>query len=436
MEKDYGIPTVAMMTARFADYMKQDLKTHGMPQRLSFPPYPVVGMPDEVLKRYIEGDDPVTDVPLMQEVIDGLTRPFTEDEREFVRESGVYPRLVPGDFEDNLRELFENNGWSDGLPIILPTEERVAAMLKGTSHAPDEVVGEMSVTDSVNEQSYTVEKVAVNAVMAGAKPEHLPLLLALAATRQPAFPSSTTSFGRMLVVNGPVRNELNMNSGVGALSPMNKSNSVIGRAWTLMTLNFGGTKVGETFMGSQGNNLNYNNMCVPENEERSVYEPFHVQKGFKNDESVVSIFTGWSVINSMGAINKRPPQDETVILLKAFCGLRSAATLLLDPLVARNLKEFQGFETKQDYAKWLSENVRIPAGQYWGAEIISAFSLPLAQEGIEPYKTWLKLPPEELITPFNIPENINMVVVGGETNAFWKTTDFSYIMSASVDEWR
>jgi hypothetical protein len=425
-----------MTTARFADYMVQDVRAHGMPLRLSFPPYPVVGMPDEVLREYIEGEDPVTGVPLMQEIIDGLTGPAKEGEAALAYQTIKHPRLVPGDTEDHIREYFQKNAWTDGLPIILPTEERVAAMLKGTSHAPDEVVGEMAVTDSVPGQSYTVEKVAVNAVMAGAKPEHLPVILALASTRQPAFPSSTTSFGRMVVVNGPVRKELGMNSGVGALSPMNPANSVIGRAWTLMTINFGSTRVGETFVPSQGNNLNYNNMCFAENEERSVWEPFHVQKGFKPDESAVSVFSGWSVINSMGAINERPPHEETVILLKAFCALYSCATLLLDPLVAKNLKEMQGFETKQDYARWLSENVKIPAGQYWGSDIIYSFILPMAQDGIEPYKTWKELPPDELIAPYNIPENIEMVVVGGETNAFWKTTDFRYIISASVDAWR
>jgi len=117
--------------------------------------------------------------------------------------------------------------------------------------------------------------------MAGARPEHLPVILAIAATGEPAFPSSTAYFGRLILVNGPIRHELRMNSGVGALSPMNPANSVIGRAWTLMTINLGNTKVGETFLGSQGNNFNYNNMRIAEKEEKSVWEPFHVEKGFE-----------------------------------------------------------------------------------------------------------------------------------------------------------
>jgi hypothetical protein len=407
-----------------------------MPLRFSFPPYPVVGMPVSVLRQYIEGLDPVTGKPLMREVVDALTKPVTEEERRAELRADARPRFVDPDTEDNLQRLFHENGWTDGLPIILPTEKRVAEMLKGTSHAPNEVVGRMSVTDARKVQEYTVEKVAVNAVMAGAKPEYLPVILALASTNEAAWPSSTTSFARMIVVNGPIRKELGMNSGVAALSPLNRANSVIGRAWTLMTVNFGTTVVGETFMASQGNNLNYNNMCVAENEERSVWEPFHVQKGFKPGESVVSTFRGWSVLNSQGAINERPPQEETVILLKAFPALQSAATLILDPLVAKNLKEIQGFETKSAYSRWLSENVKIPAEQFRGSDINYAFTKPVAEQGIEPYASWYKLPDDALIAPYNIAENINVIVVGGETNAFWKTTDFAYSMSVSIDKWR
>jgi hypothetical protein len=425
-----------MTTARFADYIRQDMRTYGVDLPFCFTPYPVVGMPATVLRQYVEGKDPVTGRLLMEEVLDALTAGGTGNGKKQVTKKTSLSRVLKPDTEDHLRDLFLENGWTDGLPIVLPTEERVAAMLKGTSHAPDEVVGAMSISDSVTPQAYTVEKVAINAVMAGAGPEHLPVILAMASTRHPAFPSSTTSFATMVVVNGPVRNELKMNAGVGAMSPLNHANAVLGRAWTLMTINFGNTRVGETFLGSQGNNLNYNNMCFAENEERSVWEPFHVQKGFRPDESAVSVFRGWSVLNSMGCVNQRPAQEETVILLKAFSGLRSAATLVLDPLVARNLKEMQGFDTKEDFCQWLSENVKVPAGQYWAADIIYAFMRPLAEQGIEPYASWARLPDDALLTPFNDPKCMNVVVTGGETNAFWKTTDFDYILSASVDKWR
>jgi hypothetical protein len=240
----------------------------------------------------------------------------------------------------------------------------------------------------------------------------------------------------MVVVNGPIRDQIGMNSGVGALSPFNFANAVIGRAWTLMTINLADARLGETLMASQGHNLNYNNMCCAENEEKSVWEPFHVQKGFPRDESVVSLFRGWSVINSMGAANSvRPASEETTIMLKAFAGLRSAATLVMDPLVAKGLKD-QGFHTKQDFSRWLSEHVEVSAGQYWGADIIYAFHSPLARQGVEPFASWAKLPKDRLIKPYFDPNQINMVIVGGETNPLWLTTDFLYTQSTSVDKWR
>ncbi|HXX19375.1 MAG TPA: hypothetical protein VEJ46_08230 [Candidatus Acidoferrum sp.] len=405
--------------------------------RFSFTPYPVVGMPRATLRRYIEGDDPVSAKPFAQELINALTQPLTTRETNPARPGQPKrPRRTEPGTEDDLQRLFLVNGWTDGLPIVLPTEERVAEMLTGTSHAPDEVVGRMTVTTTQERLEYTVEKVAINAVMAGARPEHFPVILAIASTQEPAFPSSTTSFARMAVVNGPIRNEIGMNAGVGALSPFNHANAVIGRAWTLMTINLADARLGETFMASQGHNLNYNNMCCAENEEKSVWEPFHVQKGFRSDESTVSLFRGWSVINSMGAANSvRPASEETVIMLKAFAALRSAATLVMDPLVAKGLKE-QGFQTKQDFSRWLSDRVEIPAGQYWGADIIYSFMAPLARQGVEPYATWAKLPKETLIKPYNDPNQINIVIVGGETNPLWLTTDLLYTQSASVDKWR
>ena len=100
-------------------------------------------------------------------------------------------------------------------------------------------------------------------------------------------------------------------------------------------------------MGSTGSNLNYNNMTFAENEERSVWEPFHVRKGFKKEESTVSVFQGWSAINSMGAAGCcRPAHEETLIMMQAFPCLRGALTLVMDPLVAKHLKE-QGFDNPE-----------------------------------------------------------------------------------------
>ena len=126
------------------------------------------------------------------------------------------PRLLEPDSEDRLQQQFLENNWTDGLPIVLPTEKRVADMLARTSRKPDEIVGAMQATEFRAAWEYTVEKVAVNAVMAGAKPEYFPVILALAASEVSARGSTTSSSAAMVVVNGPIRKEIDMNWGIGA----------------------------------------------------------------------------------------------------------------------------------------------------------------------------------------------------------------------------
>jgi len=414
-----------------------DALNHGMKLRFSYAPYPLVGRPREVLRQYLEGNDPYSGKPFMPQIIAALTEPLTDAEKNPTAQRGApRPRLLKPDSEEGMYQLFLENGWTDGAPIVLPTEERVAHMLTGTAADPNEVVGQMTVTIHQEKLEYTVEKVAVNAVMAGAGPEHLPVILALAASGEPSMPSSTTSFARMAVVNGPIRDEIEMNYGLGALSPFNHANTVIGRAWTLISLNFGDARPGETFMGSTGSNLNYNNMTFAENEERSAWEPFHVRKGFKKEESTVSIFQGWSAINSMGAAGcVRPAQEEMLIIMQALPCVRGALTLVMDPLVANHLKE-QGFDHPDKLAKYLSENFKMPAGQFWGSDVVYSLVEPSARAGVEPFASWLKLPKDELIAPYGMPEAINVVVVGGETQALWFTTDMWHAQTLSIDKWR
>jgi hypothetical protein len=217
---------------------------------------------------------------------------------------------------------------------------------------------------------------------------------------------------------------------VGALSPFNLANAVIGRAWTLMSINFGDARLGETFMASSGHNLNYNNMCCGENEELSVYEPFHVQMGFQPEQSVVSLFRGWSLLHF-----RQGPASEMAHVMKWFHSMRSSVTFVIDPLVAKGLKN-EGFQTKQEVSLWLAQNAKMPVGQYWEGGSHLNYSTRLAARGVEPYATWAKLPKDALITPYSRPGDIKFIVVGGEMNPFWITTDFVYTQSASIDKWR
>jgi len=359
--------------------------------RWTFPPYPVGFIPKEVLKGYIEGNDPVSGAPLMDEIIYALTQPLTKEEQHpKIVKSPRHKLLLKADTEENLHRLFLENAWTDGLPIVLPTEERVAEMLTGTDHDPQEVVGSTSITTHQEKLEYTVEKVAVNAVMAGCRPEHLPVLLAICSGNFPSMPSSTTSFASMVIVNGPIRNEIGMNYGLGALSPVNYANAIIGRAWTLTGINFGGVKAGVNFTASLGHNINYNNMCCAENEENSVWEPFHVRKGFKKTESTVSLFRGWNV-HMMGIGGAKRMVD----IARGMSGFGGNFTFILDPLVAKNLKA-EGY----DEPKKLSE--------FFVKEFNSKFMRP---------------------------EMVNFFVVGGEMNPMFATTDFTYNRTISIDKW-
>lgn len=398
---------------------------------------PVIGVsPEALYNKLLTGNDPETGKPVIDEIIEVLTKPQEKRKHELTSDYEPGPREKTfTDVEDNLQQLLYDKGFTDGLPVILPTEERVKRMLKGTSHFPDEEVGQAYDRDHHEIIKYTVRDIAVIAVMAGAKPEYFPVILAIASMRQSSIAPSTTAFGSMLLVNGPIRNELKMNSGIGAFSPINQANSVIGRSWTLMSISWGCARVKRTLWSSQGCTELYNNMCVAENEERSVWTPFHVDKGFKPEESVVSMFKGWAVVNSIGCAANRLFSEE---LSRQFAAIppMSRATIVMDPFVAANLKENEGFETKLDYCKYLSENVRVKAGDYWKTDHINMLLSTDATAGVEPFATWKSLPDDALITPLYIPENINLIVVGGETSPLWKASEYGYIGSASVDKWR
>jgi len=392
MESDYGVPTAPIVTARFADYVQRDTRSHGMSLRYSFPPYPVGWVSRETLHGYVEGIDPISGVPLMEEIISALTEPLTEAEKNYKPEKRPErPRLLEPDTEANLHRLFLEKGWTDGLPIVLPTEERVAEMLTGTDRAPDEYVGMMSITTHEERLKYTVEKVAVIAVMAGCRPEHFPVILALGASGRPAIPSSTTSWGSMMVVNGPIRNEIGMNSGLGALSPINYANSVIGRAWTLMSINLGDLRPGATLTASTGNTANYNNMCCAENEENSVWEPFHVRKGYKKEENTVSLFRGWNVLS----FNTGPAQRMLEVAKSLAGPFGISLTFVIDPLVAKSLNT-EGYDDPMKFSEWLVKNLEIR---------------------------------------FKIPHMVNLVVVGGEMNPMWVTTDYVHFQTVEIDPW-
>jgi hypothetical protein len=190
-------------------------------------------------------------------------------------------------------EAMMSFGWSDGLPVVPPTEDRVQRMLEGTSHDPAEVVCVMA-PDLVE---CTVEKVAINAVMAGCRPEYLPVVLAgCEAVATDLFNihgvAATTQFaGPVLIVNGPIRHRLQMNSGINALGPGNRANATIGRAVNLVVRNLGGARPGGVDRSTLGSPAKWS-LCFPEDEEGSPWEPLSIERGMAEGVSAVSAFAG------------------------------------------------------------------------------------------------------------------------------------------------
>jgi hypothetical protein len=436
IDSDYGVPTVSIHTAIFARAVRSVAQVNGMPHtRYAFVPQPVMGKSPGELRAYVEGNDPVTGRPVMQEVIEGLTGSLTDEAPHQATFERSTPRLVEPATEEELHQTFLANGWTDQLPIILPTEERVAAMLAHTSHKPDEVVGHLRPTAFREYWEYTVEKVAVNAVLAGARPAYFPVILALAASGVSARGSTTSSMAAMAVVNGPIRHEIGMNWGIGALAPYNHANATIGRAYGLLSQNLqGGSAPGLTYLGSQGNNYMYNSITFAENEERSPWAPFHVQHGFRPDDSTVSVFTGCRSTAFTLGLRERHWREHVRNMLRGL-DPHSPPTFVLDPITARQFIDRGGFTTKEQLIQWVYENATMPASEYWDYQLIQNYIYPRATFGEEPWATKLKAAPAELIPMFR-PEDIHIVVVGGETNGYWRIMGCSYHKTVSVDDWR
>jgi hypothetical protein len=223
--------------------------------------------------------------------------------------------ITLGDAEDAIEACYER-GWTDGLPVVPPTRERVLRMLQGTTRRPDDVLG-MAPPDLA---PCTVEKVAINAVMAGCKPEYMPVVLAaVEAALIDEFGMHgvlcTTMFaGPVLIVNGPVARAVGMNPGVNALGQGNRANATIGRALQLVIRNVGGGRPGEVDRATLGNPGKYS-FCFAEAED-SAWEPLSVERGFDRQASTVTLFAGEGV---QGIVDQKSRTPESLARSFALC---------------------------------------------------------------------------------------------------------------------
>jgi hypothetical protein len=443
LETDFGVPAVGVHADVFSRLVASVVKVNGMPNaRRAFVPTPVLSKTRAELRAYIEGNDPTNGRPFTEVLIDALTKEVAPEDLRGVGYDRSTPRFVEADTEDNLQRLFRDNHWTDYLPVVLPTEDRVERMLAGTSRRRDEIVGKLRATAYREDWEFDVEKVAVNAVMAGAEPEYFPVILALASSGITARNSTTSSAAAMVVVNGPIRNEIGMNSGLGALGPYSQANATIGRAYSLLSQNLqGGSIPAETYMGSQGNGYNFTNLTFPENEEKSPWPPFHVTKGFEPEDSVATIFYVWGNSWTEGL---RDTWEEKLIDMMRGQDQFLGATLVLDPIAAQEFYD-RGFDTQQKLIDWIHENVKIPARRYWDSYTARTFTREAAELGEEPFATYLRAAPDEMLPVFE-PHQIHVLVVGGSSNGKWSSfngeplemrfrrpTDRHIV---SIDEWR
>ena len=232
-------------------------------------------------------------------------------------ETGLQSRRIEfGVQEDEIEALFDR-GWSDGLPVVPPTEARVLRMLGGTSRDPKEVIGKVP-SDLAD---CTVEKVAINAVMAGCKPEYLPVVLAAveAALDEPfamhGVLATTMYVGPVVIVNGPVRRSIGMNAKGNALGQGFRANNTIGRALQLVIRNVGGGRPQEVDRATLGNpgKISY---CIAEDEEGSCWESLASERGIADGKSAVTVFAGFGL---QGIVDQKSRQPESLTQSFAEC---------------------------------------------------------------------------------------------------------------------
>jgi len=226
-----------------------------------------------------------------------------------------------------------------------------------------------------------------------------------------------------------------MNAGTGAMGPYNHANATIGRAYGLLSQNGqGGSVPGLSYMGNQGNSYAYNSVTFAENEERSPWEPFHVQHGRRAEESAVSVFSGVRSTAFTLGLREHYWREHVRNLLRGI-DPNGPPTLLLDPIAARQFVDRGGFTKKDALLDWLHDNALMPAGEYWDYQLVQNYIYPRATFGDEPWATKLKARPDELIPMFRR-EDIHVVVVGGETNGYWRIMGCNYQKTVKVDDWR
>lgn len=296
--------------------------------------------------------------------------------------SAVASRLVEVPVsEDDLQDYFMEKGWSDGLPVVAPTRERVERMLGANPTLnPDELVGMIP----PRKGHATVRQIAVNAVMAGCRPEYLPVVVtavrcilkkewnleAIQVTTHPASP--------LIVIHGPIAKAINANWSYGVFGPGNRANATIGRAMRLVLQNIGGARPGNGDQATQGQPSKYT-FCIAENAVESPWEPYHVWKGLEPDQSAVTVFGATNPENVNDHVSGEPTGIlGTMASVIATKGTNNTYYNSMEIGCIFGLEHAQIIAshgwTRTDVAYYLYEHARLPLGKLrsggmWGMHI-------------------------------------------------------------------
>ncbi len=328
-------------------------------------------------------------------------------------------RIELGEGEDVFEFMFER-GLTDGLPVVPPTPERVAWMLTGTRRDPREIVA----TVPPNLAPLTVEKIAVNAVMAGCRPNYLPVVIAaIEAVCTDTFNihgvmATTWGATPVIVVNGPIRHRLGMNMGIMALGYGSRPNATIGRAVKLVLRNVGGSRPGDIERSTMGA-IGKFTTCFAEWEERSPWEPLHVERGFKKEESVVTVLG-----LEAGSRQIADQTSRTAHALAGSLGLGLEACWHPKQHGAGEVLLIICPEHADTIARdeWSKAQVRDRIQQVTARPLRDLLPDAESGEGLPLKAFGLKNPtPEQLdqkIPKFRTPGSINIIVAGGEGGKF------------------
>jgi hypothetical protein len=421
-----------------------------------------------------------------------LTRPLNEEEKKSGLYSPPHPRVLFEGTLEEAEEFYQQERYikmpveaplaiyTDGLPIVVPTEERVKEMLKGTSHRPEEVVtlqadreafqGEATPDGSLSlkkgdvvrfqplKRTATVEQVAVNAVMAGCKPEHLPVVLAIS---QSGTSISTTNFPSQAVcVSGPIVKELGFNTGCGHLGPGSRVNGPIGRAFQLMAINLGGAVPGINRMGCHGSPINNGGLCYAENVDGlpKGWKGLNEEFGFKKNENIVMVqqinggivgsqFSpgGYRALQKSGhgGLARRfnvkgipgPHNWLDYILPGLFEGREGGWTFIMIPEMAQHLVDL-GFKSKDDVYEYIWKKSFEPLAKYRTRSWPDFFRNGWMGTEKTSGKPWKELPDDYMVpVAGDDPHEIVLTIGGGQEEAAIELTG-GRGDAYSIDAWR